>query len=129
MSKQNIEKAPISFTEQHANFLERTRLFTKEPKDWEGKKKPDVASTLDPRSSTAIMQTQHNKIMQEFFKTVKFSHNNKYGEKKETLFTCPYCCEFYNYWNEHQYTCGGLDDRLEQDEFAQFVDDLCCEED
>lgn len=108
-----------AFTEQHSNFLERTRLFTKKRKGWEGKKKPEI--NLQGNGTTASEQKVHNKMVKEFYKGVKLrvlddddvmtykSYSKRGGDSWKysfgQLFTCPYCYQSYTSWKKHGPVC------------------------
>lgn len=106
------------FTEQMSDFLGHTRLYTKDQKDWVGKKRPSIESKITNKETTAQQQRIHNQVIKDFYKSVKSSGRDD-GElvtykkqKKDSwryankcLFTCPYCYESYTYWKKHERTC------------------------
>ena len=102
------EKPITTFNELEMEFLRKSKWKTKNKKNWKGKKKPEnfihpskfegLPDYLIEQEKKRILEKRENKqykkSIKKFLKSVKSSDSRPY-------FTCPYCNEDYNNFNEH----------------------------
>ncbi len=105
------KKKHYDFTESHAEFVARTRLFTKKRKNWQKRKKPEH---MKAEQREIDMEKELNRT----FKTIlgkKAKKENPYADMLDIkdiplneFFYCPYCYEFYNppWESGHGLTCS-----------------------
>jgi hypothetical protein len=116
--KKNLPSTLLPNAEQQSRFLEHTRVFSKNVKDWKGRKKPENHKKIETRIvnklkdklniekdlkkrkqlNEAIADELAGEEIQEALKTIKFKNGQK-------LFRCDFCFKKYNDFRLHRQRC------------------------